>query len=172
MHICPTIEYMERAWDDAKYGGPSRDPIIEMTLPTYYDPSLAPPGKHVMGIFVQYAPYTLREGSWDDIGEQFADRVIDCIAEYAPNIRSIVLHRQVLTPLDIERRFGMTGGNIFHGGMGLDQLFFARPVLGWARYRTPIRNLYLCGSGAHPGGGVIGAAGHNAAGCVLKDWKR
>jgi phytoene dehydrogenase-like protein len=172
MHICPTIEYMERAWDDAKYGRPSQNPIIEMTLPSYYDPSLAPPGKHVMGIFVQYAPYTLREGTWDEIGEAFADRVLDCIAEYMPNIRSIVLHRQVLTPLEIERRFGMTGGNIFHGGMGLDQLFFARPVLGWARYRTPIRNLYLCGSGAHPGGGVIGAAGYNAAGCVLKDWKR
>jgi phytoene dehydrogenase-like protein len=172
MHICPTIEYMEKAWDDAKYGRPSTRPIVEMTLPTYYDPSLAPPGKHVMGVFVQYAPYTLREGTWDEIGESFADRVLDCVAEYVPNIRSIILHRQVVTPLEIERRFGMTGGNIFHGGMGLDQLFLARPVLGWARYRTPIRNLYLCGSGAHPGGGVIGAAGYNAAGCVLKDLGR
>jgi phytoene dehydrogenase-like protein len=172
IHICPSIGYMERAWDDAKYGRPSREPIIEMTLPTVYDPSLAPPGKHVMGIFVQYAPYTLSEGGWDEIGESFADRVLDCIAQYAPNIRSIVLHRQVLTPLEIERRFGMTGGNIFHGAMSLDQLFWARPVFGWGRYRTPIRNLYLCGSGAHPGGGVIGAAGHNAAGCVLQDWKK
>ena len=169
IHICPSIAYMERAWDDAKYGRPSRQPIIEMTIPTVYDPSLAPPGKHVMGIFLQYAPYTLSEGSWDDIRESYADHVIDCIAEYAPNIRSIILHRQVLTPLDIERTFGMTGGNIFHGSMSLDQLFVARPVLGWARYRTPIRNLYLCGSGAHPGGGVMGAAGWNAAREILRD---
>jgi phytoene dehydrogenase-like protein len=172
MHICPSIEYMEKAWDDAKYGRPSQKPIIEMTLPSVYDPSLAPPGKHVMGVFVQYAPYTLSEGNWDGLREEFADRVIDCIAQYVPNLPSIILHRQVLTPLDIERKFGMTGGNIFHGAMGMDQLFWARPVFGWARYRTPIRNLYLCGSGAHPGGGVIGAAGYNAAGCVLKDWKR
>jgi phytoene dehydrogenase-like protein len=172
MHICPSIEYMERAWDDAKYGRPSREPIIEMTLPTYYDPSLAPEGKHVMGIFVQYAPYTLSEGTWDELREPFADRVIDCIARYVPNIRSIILHRQVLTPLDIERRFGMTGGNIFHGAMSPDQLFASRPVFGWARYRTPLRGLYLCGSGAHPGGGVIGAAGYNAAACILEDWKK
>ena len=156
MHICPSIAYMERAWDDAKYGRPSRQPIIEMTLPTVYDPTLAPPGKHIMGIFLQYAPYSLSKGSWDDIRESYADHVIDCIAEYAPNMRSIILHRQVLTPLDIERMFGMTGGNIFHGSMSLDQLFVARPVLGWARYRTPIRNLYMCGSGAHPGGGGHG----------------
>lgn len=169
IHICPSIAYMERAWDDAKYGRPSRQPIIEMTIPTVYDPALAPPGKHIMGIFLQYAPYTLSEGSWDDIRESYADHVIGCIAEYAPNIRSIILHRQVLTPLDIERRFGMTGGNIFHGAMSLDQLFLARPVLGWARYRTPIRNLYLCGSGAHPGGGVMGAAGWNAAREILRD---
>jgi phytoene dehydrogenase-like protein len=172
IHICPTIEYMERAWDDAKYGKPSRSPIIEMTLPTFYDPSLAPAGKHIMGVFVQYAPYTLAESSWDELRESYADRVIDCIAEYAPNLRSIILDRQVLTPLDIERRFGMSGGNIFHGAMSLDQLFLARPVLGFARYRTPIRNLYLCGSGTHPGGGVIGACGHNAARCVLRDWQR
>jgi phytoene dehydrogenase-like protein len=172
MHICPTIEYMERAWDDAKYGRPSERPIIEMTLPTVYDPSLAPPGKHIMGVFVQYAPYTLRQGTWDDLRESFADRVIDCIAEHAPNIRDIVLHRQVLTPLDIERTYGITGGNIFHGAMSPDQMFFSRPVMGWARYATPLRNLYLCGSGAHPGGGVIGAAGYNAAHRVLQDLRR
>ncbi len=172
MHICPTIEYMERAWDDAKYGRPSERPIIEMTLPTVYDPSLAPPGKHIMGVFVQYAPYTLREGTWDELRESFADRVIDCIAEHAPNIRDIILDRQVLTPLDIERTYGITGGNIFHGAMAADQMFSSRPVMGWARYATPIRGLYLCGSGAHPGGGVIGAAGYNAAARVLKDLRQ
>ena len=172
MHICPTIEYMERAWDDAKYGRPSRRPIIEMTLPTVYDPSLAPPGKHIMGIFLQYAPYRLAGGSWDEIRDSYADQVIDCIAEYAPNLRSIILGRQVLTPLDLERTYGLTGGNIFHGAMSLDQMFWSRPVMGWARYRTPIRNLYLCGSGAHPGGGVMGAAGYNAAQMVGKDLGR
>ena len=113
-----------------------------------YDPSLAPPGKHIMGIFLQYAPYTLREATWDELREPFADRVIDLIEEYAPNIRSMIVERQVLTPLDLERRFGITGGNIFHGEMSLDQMFVMRPVAGWARYRTPIRGLYLCGSGA------------------------
>ena len=177
MHICPTIEYMERAWDDAKYGRPSRRPIIEMTLPTVYDPSLAPAGKHIMGIFVQYAPYSLTEGplaegGWDGIRDSYADRVIDCIAEYAPNISSIILDRQVLTPLDLERTYGLTGGNIFHGAMSLDQMFWSRPVMGWARYRTPIRNLYLCGAGTHPGGGVMGAAGYNAAQVIGKDLGR
>jgi phytoene dehydrogenase-like protein len=169
MHICPSIEYVERAWDDAKYGRPSRSPLLELTIPTMYDPSLAPPGKHIMGIFLQYAPYTLREGTWDELREPFADRVIDLIAEYAPNIRNIIEHRQVLTPLDLERRFGITGGNIFHGEMSLDQMFVMRPVAGWARYRTPVRGLYLCGSGAHPGGGVMGAPGYNAAREILKD---
>ena len=168
MHICPSIEYVERAWDDAKYGRPSRTPLLELTMPTMYDPSLAPPGKHIMGIFLQYAPYTLREGTWDELREPFGDRVISLIEEYAPNIRSIVEHRQVLTPLDLERRFGITGGNIFHGEMSLDQMFVMRPVAGWARYRTPIRGLYLCGSGAHPGGGVMGAPGYNCAREMLK----
>jgi phytoene dehydrogenase-like protein len=163
MHICPSIEYVERAWDDAKYGLPSRSPLLELTIPTMYDASLAPPGRHIMGIFLQYAPYTLREGKWDDLREPFADRVIDLIAEYAPNIRDIVVERQVLTPLDLERRFGITGGNIFHGEMSLDQMFVMRPLAGWARYRTPVRGLYLCGSGAHPGGGVMGAPGYNCA---------
>jgi phytoene dehydrogenase-like protein len=163
MHICPSIEYVERAWDDAKYGRPSERPLLELTVPTMYDPSLAPPGKHIMGIFLQYAPYTLREGTWDELPEPFGDRVITLIEEYAPNIRSIVEHRQVLSPLDLERRFGITGGNIFHGEMSLDQMFVLRPLAGWARYRTPVKGLYLCGSGAHPGGGVMGAPGHNAA---------
>jgi phytoene dehydrogenase-like protein len=168
MHICPSIEYVERAWDDAKYGRPSERPLLELTVPTMYDPSLAPAGKHIMGIFLQYAPYTLREGTWDELREPFGDRVISLIEEYAPNIRSIIEHRQVLTPLDLERRFGITGGNIFHGEMSLDQMFVMRPVAGWARYRTPVKGLYLCGSGAHPGGGVMGAPGYNCAREMLK----
>jgi phytoene dehydrogenase-like protein len=170
MHLCPDIDYVERAWDDAKYGRPSESPLLEMTVPTMYDPSLAPPGKHVMGIFLQYAPYTLKGGAtWDQLREPFADRVMSLIAEYAPNIHEIVEHRQVLTPLDLERRFGITGGNIFHGEMSLDQMFVMRPVPGWARYRTPIEGLYMCGSGTHPGGGVMGAPGYNAAREILKD---
>jgi phytoene dehydrogenase-like protein len=168
MHICPSIEYVERAWDDAKYGRPSERPLLELTVPTMYDPSLAPAGKHIMGIFLQYAPYTLREGSWDNLREPFGDRVVALIEEYAPNIRRIIEHRQILTPLDLERRFGITGGNIFHGEMSLDQMFVMRPVAGWARYRTPIQGLYLCGSGAHPGGGVMGAPGYNCAREMLK----
>ncbi len=168
MHICPSIDYVERAWDDAKYGYPSRRPLLELTIPTMYDPSLAPPGKHIMGIFLQYAPYTLTEGSWDEYRDQYADHVIGLLEEYIPNIRSIIIDRQVLTPLDLERRFGLTGGNIFHGEMSLDQMFVMRPVAGWASYRTPIRGLYLCGSGAHPGGGVMGAPGYNAAREILR----
>ncbi|HYO80417.1 MAG TPA: NAD(P)/FAD-dependent oxidoreductase, partial [Bryobacteraceae bacterium] len=169
MHICPSVEYVERAWDDAKYGRPSKSPLIELTIPTMYDDSIAPSGKHIMGAFLQYAPYSLAEGSWDDLRESYADRVIDMIEEYAPNIRSIVEHRQVLTPVDLERRFGITGGNIFHGEMSVDQMFVMRPLPGWARYRTPVPNLYLCGSGAHPGGGVMGAPGYNAAQAILSD---
>ena len=168
MHICPSIDYVERAWDDAKYGRASQRPLLELTIPTMYDASLAPPGKHIMGIFLQYAPYTLREGTWDELREPFGDRVISLIEEYAPNIRQIVEHRQVLSPLDLERRFGITGGNIFHGEMSLDQMFAMRPVAGWARYRTPVAGLYLCGSGAHPGGGVMGAPGFNCAREMLK----
>jgi phytoene dehydrogenase-like protein len=168
MHICPSIEYVERAWDDAKYGRPSQRPMLELTIPTNYDPSLAPPGRHIMGIFLQYAPYTLRESNWDELREPFADRVIGLIEEYAPNIRSLILHRQVITPLDMERTYGITGGNIFHGEMSLDQMFVMRPLAGWARYRAPIRGLFLCGSGTHPGGGVTGAPGHNAAREILK----
>lgn len=168
MHICPSMEYVERAWDDAKYGFPSEHPLLELTIPTMYDSSLAPPGRHIMGIFLQYAPYTLRKGSWDKLREPYTRHVLDLIAAYAPNIHSIIENVQTLTPLDLERRFGLTGGNIFHGEMSLDQMFFMRPVAGWARYRTPIRNLYLCGSGAHPGGGVMGAPGYNAAREMLR----
>jgi phytoene dehydrogenase-like protein len=162
MHICPSIDYVERAWDDAKYGRPSNNPLIEMTCPTVYDPALAPAGKHIMGIFLQYAPYTLRDASWDDLREPYGTRVLDVISEYASNVPGIVEHRQVLSPLDLERRFGIAGGNIFHGEMSLDQMFFFRP-----RYRTPVNGLWLCGSGAHPGGGVMGAPGHNCAREIL-----
>jgi len=172
MHICPSVAYLEKAWDDAKYGKPSERPLIEMTIPTLYDQTLAPPGKHILGIFLQYAPYTLAGGCWDDLRESYADHVLDLIAEYAPNVPSLVLHRQVLTPLDLERVYGLSGGNIFHGEMSLDQMFFLRPAAGWAQYRTPLKRLYLCGSGAHPGGGVMGAPGFNAARAILKDFRR
>jgi phytoene dehydrogenase-like protein len=168
MHICPNIEYVERAWDDAKYGRPSERPLLELTVPTMYDPSLAPPGKHIMGIFLQYAPYTLRKGTWDELREPFGDRVVALIEEYAPGFGKLIEHRQVLSPLDLERRFGITGGNIFHGEMSLDQMFVMRPVAGWARYRTPVRGFFLCGSGAHPGGGVMGAPGYNCAREMLR----
>jgi phytoene dehydrogenase-like protein len=167
--ISPGIDYMERAYDDAKYGQYSRRPYIDMVIPSLTDPSVAPPGKHVMSCFVQYAPYHLKEGNWDDEREAFGDTVINTIAEYAPNIRDIILHRQVLTPLDIEREFGLTEGNIFQGELTLEQLFFLRPAPGWAQYRTPIKNLYMCGSATHPGGGIMGAPGRNAAQRILKD---
>ena len=134
-----------------------------------YDSSLAPAGHHILGIFLQYAPYSLHGTDWDGERELYADRVIEVMEQYCPNIRSIIEHRQTLTPLDLERRFGISGGNIFHGEMSLDQMFVLRPLAGWAKYRTPIRGLYLCGSGAHPGGGVMGAPGHNAAREILKD---
>ena len=161
--ISPGVDYMERAYDQAKYGEFSRRPYMDMVIPTLTDPSVAPPGKHILSCFVQYAPYKLSAGSWDDQREAFGDTVIDTIAEYAPNIRDIILHRQVLTPLDLERDFGLTEGNIFQGELTLQQLFFARPVPGWAQYQTPIRNLWMCGSATHPGGGIMGAPGRNAA---------
>jgi phytoene dehydrogenase-like protein len=169
MHICPSIDYVERAWDDAKYGLPSRQPLLELTCPTMYDRSLAPPGRHIMGIFLQYAPYTLREGNWDQLRDAYTKQVVGLIDEYAPGFSSCIEHCQTLTPLDLERRFGITHGNIFHGDMSLDQMFCFRPVAGWAKYRMPVIGLYLCGSGTHPGGGVMGAPGYNAAQAILKD---
>jgi phytoene dehydrogenase-like protein len=166
--ISPSVEYMERAYDDAKYGRFSRQPYIDMVIPTLTDPQLAPPGKHVMSCFVQYAPYALREGDWDSRREEFGDTVINAIERFAPNIRKVILGRQVLTPLDIERMIGLSEGNIFQGELSPEQLFFQRPVGGWARYRTPVRGLYLCGSAAHPGGGIMGAPGRLAALEILK----
>jgi phytoene dehydrogenase-like protein len=170
--ISPSVEYMERAYDDAKYGSYSRRPYIDTVIPTLTDPSVAPPGKHIMSCFVQYAPYHLKEGTWDQKREEFGDTVVDTISEYAPNLRSLILHRQVLTPLDIETKFGLSEGNIFQGELTLEQLFFLRPAPGWAQYRTPVRSLYMCGSATHPGGGIMGAPGLNAAHMILRDWKR
>jgi phytoene dehydrogenase-like protein len=170
--ISPSVDYMERAYDEAKYGRYSRRPYIDTVIPSLTDPSVAPPGKHVMSCFVQYAPYHLKEGGWDEKREEFGDTVIDTIAEHAPNIKDLILHRQVLTPLDLERDFGLSEGNIFQGELSLEQLFFLRPAPGWAQYRTPIRKLYMCGSATHPGGGIMGAPGRNAAMQLLKDWKR
>src|SRR5467141_3562318 len=169
--ISPSMEYMERAYDDAKYGHYSRRPYIDMVIPSLTDPSVAPPGKHVLSCFVQYAPYKLAEGNWDDQKEAFGDNVINTIAEYAPNIKDIIIGRQVLTQLDLEREFGLTQGNIFQGELSLEQLFFLRPVAAWAYYRTPIRNLYMCGSATHPGGGIMGANGRIASQVILKGWK-
>ncbi len=168
MHICPDTDYVERAWDDAKYGRPSQSPLLELTSPTQYDPTLAPADKHIIGIFIQYAPYRLRQGTWDELREPFTKRVLEIIDEYAPGFSKGLEHVQTLTPLDLEREFGLTGGNIFHGEMSVDQMFMLRPVSGWARYRTPIRGLFICGSGTHPGGGVMGTPGHNAAREMLK----
>jgi phytoene dehydrogenase-like protein len=170
--ISPGVDYMERAYDEAKYGRYSRRPYIDMVIPSLTDPSVAPPGRHVMSCFVQYAPYHLKEGSWDDVKEDFGDTVIDTIAEYAPNIKDILLHRQVVTPLDLEREWGLTEGNIFQGELTLEQLFFLRPAPGWAQYRTPLRSLYMCGSATHPGGGIMGAPGRNAAMRMLKETKK
>ena len=152
-----------------KYGEYSRRPYVDMVIPTLTDPSVAPPGKHILSCFVQYAPYKLSHGTWDDQREAFGNTVIDTIAEYAPNIKNIIIGKQFITPLDIERQTGLTEGNIFQGELSLEQLFFLRPVAGWARYRTPIRKLYMCGSATHPGGGIMGAPGRLAALEILKD---
>ena len=167
IHICPDQDYIERAFDDAKYGRPSAKPVLECTIPSVVDPTVAPPGRHLMSMFIQYAPYELRDGSWDDQREAFADRCFDVLNEYAPNFKDAVLDRQVLTPVDLERVFNLSGGNIFQGAMTPGQLFAFRPVPGYARYRTPIDGLYICGAAAHPGGGVMGTPGLNAAHEIL-----
>ncbi|MEX1295971.1 MAG: NAD(P)/FAD-dependent oxidoreductase [Candidatus Limnocylindrales bacterium] len=170
----PSVEYMESAYDDAKAGRFSRKPYIDMIIPTLVDPTMAPPGKHVMSCFVHWAPYHLApdQGTWDDQREAFGDAVIDVIAERAPNIRDIILHRQVVTPLDMERDVGLSEGNIFQGELTLEQLFFNRPVPGWSRFETPVPNLWLAGSSTHPGGGIMGANGRIAAMKVLEQMKR
>jgi phytoene dehydrogenase-like protein len=166
--ISPSVDYLERAYDDAKYGEISRQPYMDIIMPSMLDPSMAPPGKHVMSIFVQYAPYHLSSGWNDARREELGDTVVKTLAEYAPNLPGAILHRQVITPADIERIVGLSEGNIFQGELSLQQMFFLRPAPAWARYRTPIHGLYQCGSGTHPGGGVMGAAGRNAAMAILK----
>ncbi|HXV44089.1 MAG TPA: NAD(P)/FAD-dependent oxidoreductase, partial [Anaerolineae bacterium] len=170
--ISPNLEYLERAYDDAKYGHFSDQPYLDVVIPSVLDPSLAPPGQHVMSITMQYAPYKLRDGNWREQSQPLATKTIDTLAQYAPNLRNLVRHCQVITPLDWEQEYGLTEGNIFQGEMGLDQLLFMRPVPGYGQYRTPIERLYLCGAGTHPGGGVTGAPGYNAVREVLSDLKR
>jgi phytoene dehydrogenase-like protein len=161
--ISPSLDYLERAYDEAKYGEFSRHPYMDVVIPSMIDPGMAPPGKHVLSVFVQYAPYALNGGWTDEKREAFGDAVIETLSRYIPNLRSILLHRQVLTPLDIERITGLTEGNIFQGELALHQLFFMRPAPEWAKYRTPVRNYWQCGAGTHPGGGIMGASGRLAA---------
>ncbi len=173
IHISPTMEYIERAYDDAKYGRPSREPIIEATIPSSLDDTLAPPGKYVMSMFTQYFPYQLAPGlSLEEEKEKYADRCFEILDRFAPNFSRSVIARQVLSPVDLERRFGLTGGNIMQGAMTLSSLSFMRPVPGYADYRTPVRGLYLCGAATHPGGGVMGACGYNAAREIRKALRR
>ncbi len=170
--LVSSLEFAERCYDIAKFGEIPEELWVDCVVSSNADGSLAPPGKHILTCFVQYVPYKPREGNWDEKRGLLGDRVVKKIAEYAPNVPNAIVARQVLTPLDLERTYGLTEGNIFHGDLRLEQLFFMRPVAGWAQYRTPIRGLYLCGAGAHPGGGVTGAPGHNAALRALRDWKK
>jgi phytoene dehydrogenase-like protein len=165
--ISPSVGYLERAYDDAKYGEISQRPYMDIVIPSMLDPTMAPPGKHVMSIFVQYAPYHVNGGWTDERREALGDAVLDTLAQYAPNLKRAILHRQVVTPADIERIVGLTEGNIFQGELSLQQMFFLRPVPAWAKYRTPLAGLYQCGAGTHPGGGVMGASGRNAARAIL-----
>ncbi len=170
--LVPSLEFAERCYDQAKFGEIPEELWVDCVIASNADDSLAPAGKHIMTCFVQYVPYRVAEGNWDEKRELLGDRVVKKISEYAPNVPNAIVARQVLTPLDLERTYGLTEGNIFHGDLNLQQLFFMRPVPGWSQYRMPIRGLYLCGAGAHPGGGVTGAPGRNAAQQVLRDWRR
>lgn len=169
IHIGPDLDYLERAFDASKYGTCSARPYLDVTIPTLTDPGLAPAGAHVMSVCAQFAPYSLRDADWSAAGPVFADTVVDTLAQYAPNLKTVILHRQIITPPDLEATYGLTGGHIFHGELALDQLFTMRPLLGWARYRTPIGGLYLCGAGTHPGYGVSGLSGWNASREILRD---
>jgi phytoene dehydrogenase-like protein len=172
IQISPEIDYLERAFDASKYGDFSPHPYIDATIPTLWDSTLAPAGKHVMSIYMQYAPYKLRHADWDSQRDALGDTVINTLAEYAPDLPSLIEAREVITPKDLGQTYGLTGGHIFHGELALDQLFTMRPLLDWAQYRTPINNLYLCGSGTHPGTGLTGASGANAAREILKDLRK
>lgn len=171
IHVGPDIDYLERAFDAAKYGDYSPRPYLDITIPSLLDPDLAPSGAQVMSVYVQYAPFKLKDGDWNSQREEFADSVVDVISDYASNFKDLIVARQVITPLDLEQTYGMSGGHIHHGEQTLDQSFTFRPLLGWAQYRTPIKGLYLCGAGTHPGGGVSGRPGANAAKEIIKDFK-
>jgi phytoene dehydrogenase-like protein len=172
IHIGPEIDYLERAFDESKYGNFSKQPYLEIAIPSVTDPSLAPAGKHVMSIYVQYAPFKLRGSDWDSQRVALGDTVVKTLAQYAPKLPELILSHQIITPQDLEDTYGLTGGHIFHGELALDQFFTMRPLLDWARYRTPIKNLYLCGSGTHPGAGLTGGSGANAAREILKELKK
>src|SRR5947209_4766347 len=172
IHIGPEIDYLERAFDESKYGNFSQHPYLEVTIPSLTDPSLAPEGKHVMSIYVQYAPFQLKGTDWDSQRDHFGNTVVNTLSEYAPDLRGLIIDGQIITPKDLEETYGLTGGHIFHGELALDQFFTMRPLLDWARYRTPIQNLYLCGSGTHPGAGLTGGSGANAAREILKNLRK
>ena len=172
LHIGPDIDYLERAFDAAKYGDYSPAPYMDITIPSLTDPSLAPAGAHVMSVYVQYAPYKLKTGDWNSRREEFGDAVVSALSRYAPNLKDLIVARRVITPLDLEQTYGLSGGHIHHGEQSLDQFFTFRPILGWAQYRTPIKGLYLCGAGTHPGGGVTGGPGANAAREIIRDLNR
>ncbi len=172
IQIGPEIDYLERAFDESKYGNFSRAPYLELTFPSISDPSLAPAGKHVMSIYMQYAPYKLKDGDWENQRKALGETVVKTIAQYAPNLPQSILRHQIITPKDLEETYGLTGGHIFHGELALDQFFTMRPVLDWARYKTPIERLYLCGSGTHPGTGLTGGSGANAAREIAKSLKK
>ena len=171
IHIGPDIDYLERAFDASKYGDYSPEPYLDITIPSLSDSTLAPAGKHVMSVYVQFAPYKLKEGDWNSRREEFADSVVNQLARYAPDIKRLILGRQIVTPLDLEQIYGLSGGHIHHGEQTLDQFFTFRPLIGWAQYRTPIKALYLCGAGTHPGGGITGMPGANAAREIIRDFR-
>jgi len=171
IHIGPDIDYLERAFDAAKYGEFSREPYLDITIPSLSDSSLAPEGQHVMSVFVQFAPFKLKQGDWASRRGEFADAVIDQLNRYAPGLQELIIARQVITPHDLQETFGLNGGHIHHGEQSLDQFFTFRPLIGYAQYRTPLRRLYLCGAGTHPGGGITGVPGANAAREIVKDVK-
>jgi len=172
IHIGPEVDYLERAFDAAKYGDYSPSPYMDITIPSLTDPSLAPPGAHVMSVHVQFAPYNLKTGDWNSRREKFGDSVINCLTESAPNLKELIVGRQIITPLDLEQTYGLSGGHIMHGEQTIDQFFAFRPLIGWAQYRTPINGLYLCGAGTHPGGGVTGGPGANAAREIINDFRK
>ena len=172
IHIGPEIDYLERAFDESKYGEFSKQPYLEVAIPSLSDPSLAPAGQHVMSVYMQYAPYKLKSGDWESQRKALGQTVVKTLAQYAPGLPQLILTHQIITPLDLEDTYGLTGGQIFHGELALDQFFTMRPLLDWGRYRTPIQNLYLCGSGTHPGVGLTGGSGANAAREILKELRK